>query len=347
MKGVCFEQVGRIAVGDFSDPVVKQSHDAIVRVDVAGLCGSDLHPFFGREVGLDPGTVMGHEFVGEVIAVGDQVQLIQVGDRVCAPFTTNCGHCFYCNRGLTSRCTQGELFGWRENGSGLHGGQASQIRVPLADGTLMKVPAGINDDVALLLGDNLCTGYFAADMLSISPGDVHCVVGCGTVGLLAIVSALQLGATKVIAIDPNEARLGIARSLGATTFTDAKSALDHVHELTEGRGADGVMEIVGLPEAQSLAYRLLRPGGVMSVIGCHCTPNFAFTPSAAYDKNLTYRTGRCPARHYMPLIAKQLADNPIDLSWCMTHRFTIDEAEKAYDVFANRKDNCVKAVIDF
>ena len=347
MKGICFEQVQRVGVRELADPAIEQSRDAIVRVRLAGLCGSDLHPFFGREVGIDPGTVMGHEFVGEVVAMGDEVSSIRIGDRVCAPFTTNCGQCFYCRRGLTSRCVSSELFGWRAAGTGLHGGQATMVRVPLADATLMKVPPEMSDEVALLIGDNLSTGYYAADMVAIRPDGVYVVVGCGTVGLLSIAAAFRLGATNVFAIDPNESRLEIARSLGATGLTDTGQAISAIRDQTDRRGADGVMEVVGLPEAQQLAYELIRPGGTMSVIGCHCTPNFAFSPADAYNKNITFRTGRCPARFYMPRIATELAKDPQDLSWCITHRFTIDQASEAYDVFANRKQGCVKAVFKF
>jgi alcohol dehydrogenase len=345
MRGVCFRGVGHVAVEDLADPVIETPRDAIVRVELAGLCGSDLHPFFGREVGLDPGTVMGHEFVGDVIAVGDSVQSIRVGDRVCAPFTTNCGSCFYCKCGLTARCTAGELFGWRSNGVGLHGCQATMVRVPLADATLMRVPEGMSDEMALLLGDNLSTGYFAAEGVGISDAGVYVVIGCGTVGLLAIVSAVQLGATSVLAIDPEPARLAIAKSLGAVTCSEPDELMRSLHERTDGRGADGVIELVGLPQAQHLAYQAIRPGGTMSVIGCHCSPHFSFSPSDAYNKNLTYRTGRCSARHYMNELAQTLVTKSIDLSWCVTHRFAIDEAVYAYEVFAGRKEGCVKAVL--
>jgi threonine dehydrogenase-like Zn-dependent dehydrogenase len=171
------------------------------------------------------------------------------------------------------------------------------------------------------------------------------VVGCGTVGLLAVVAAFALDATNVIAVDPSQSRLEIARSLGAQTFSDGAQAITAVRDQTDGRGADGVMELVGLPQAQRLAYELVRPGGTMSVIGCHCTPHFAFAPAEAYNKNLTYRTGRCPARFYMSQIAPRLTNEPIDLSWCITHRFAIDQAPQAYDIFANRKDGCIKAVL--
>jgi threonine dehydrogenase-like Zn-dependent dehydrogenase len=219
------------------------------------------------------------------------------------------------------------------------------VRVPLADATLMQVPVGICDETALLLGDNLSTGYFAAEMVGIDPAGLYAVVGCGTVGLLAIQSAMMLGAKRVIAVDPNPARLKIAVALGAQTCDGPEQALQLVRQQTEGRGADGVMEMVGLPAAQRIGYDLVRPGGTMSVIGCHCTPNFAFSPADAYDKNLIYRTGRCPARHYMPLLVERLQRSSLDLSWCVTHRFSIDQGVNAYDIFSGRKDGCIKAVL--
>ncbi len=219
MLGLCFESVEKVALRTLPDSVIEQPTDAVVQVQLAGLCGSDLHPFFGREVGIEPGTVMGHEFVGVVTAVGSEVRTIKTGDRVFAPFTTNCGTCFFCQAGLTSRCQAGELFGWRQNNRGLHGGQAQFVRVPLADGTLMRIPAGMSDDTAILLGDNLSTGYYAAEMVGIQPDGVYAVVGCGTVGLLAITAALRLGANKVFAIDPNESRLALAGRLARSAVT--------------------------------------------------------------------------------------------------------------------------------
>lgn len=350
MQAVCFQSVEKVSVESIINPQIMDPSDAIVEVEIAGLCGSDLHPFFGREQGLDPGTVMGHEFVGRVVQVGDSVRDVSVGDRVFSPFTTNCGQCFYCHRGLSSRCPYGQLFGWRQQGNGLDGCQSELVRVPLADGTLMKVPQQIDSDTALLIGDNLSTGYFGASLVVETDSvdsDTFAVIGCGTVGLLAIASAKRMGAKHVIAVDPNTSRLEIAQRLGADAFADAENAESAILSATDGRGADGVMEFVGLPDAQRVAYRLVRPGGRMSAIGCHCTPNFAFSPAQAYDKNLTYRTGRCPARSYMDHLPGELANKPMDLSWCITHRFGIDDAVEAYDTFAYRKDGCIKAVLEF
>jgi alcohol dehydrogenase len=344
MKAICFNAVEDVSLQTLNDPHIETSTDAIVRIQTAGLCGSDFHPFFGREPGLDPGTVMGHEFVGEVIAVGSEVKMA-IGSRVCAPFTTNCGSCFYCNSGLTSRCEHGQLFGWRQSNHGLHGGQAELVRVPLADSTLIVVPDGISNDVALLVGDNLSTGRYCAELADITAGHTYAIVGCGTVGLLALASARQLGAV-LIAVDPVASRRSLARQIRAQTCAP-EAAEQVVAEATDGRGVDGVMELVGLPEAQRLAYRLVRPGGTMSVIGCHCTPHFSFSPADAYDKNLTYRTGRCPARHYMPILFQELAQSTIDLSWCVTHRFSPSAAKTAYDVMSRQRDGCIKAVFDF
>lgn len=347
MKGICFEEVGRVAVLELPDPVIDSPRDAIVQVRVAGLCGSDLHPFLGRELGLDPGTVMGHEMVGTVVEVGDEAgKHLEIGDSVFVPFSTSCGSCYYCRAGLTSRCETGQLFGWRSHGTGLHGCQSELVRVPLADSSLMKIPDGVTPDAALLLGDNFSTGFYCAEMANLEPGQTCVVIGCGTVGQLCILAARSMGVDNVIAVDLVEQRRRQAQSHGAVALAP-DAAASEVFNRTRGRGADAVMELVGLPEAQSLAFQLIRPGGVMSVIGCHCTPSFAFSPVDAYDKNLTYRTGRCPARAYMDRLTSRVASGEFDLGGFVTHRFDVEQAEEAYNVFSNRKDGCIKAVIEF
>ncbi|MEZ6093194.1 MAG: alcohol dehydrogenase catalytic domain-containing protein [Pirellulaceae bacterium] len=346
MKAVCFNGIGQVISQNIEDPAILEENDAIVSIETAGLCGSDLHPFWGREAGLDLGTVMGHEFVGTVVETGKAVSKVSVGDRVFAPFSTSCGECFYCESGLNSRCPKGQLFGWRSNGMGLHGGQGQFVRVPLANGSLMRVPDGLTNDAALLLGDNFSTGYFCAELAEVKPGGTYAVIGCGTVGLLCVMSAIAMGATNVVAIDRVPSRLAIAKELGASIFDNENEAFEYLGKLTNGRGADAVMELVGMPEAQRLAYRLLRPGGILSVIGCHCSEHFSFSPVDAYDKNLTYRTGRCPARHYMDLLSNRVAIGEFDLSRFITHRFQLDDCVRAYDVFSNRRDGCLKAVFN-
>ena len=346
IKGICFDGVERVSTHELPEPQITHPTDAIVRVSLAGLCGSDLHPYFGREIGLDPGTVMGHELVGVVVATGDQVMRVQTGDRVFAPFSTNCGVCYYCRIGLTSRCESGQLFGWVQDGRGLEGCQSEFVRVPMADATLMIAPQELSDEAALLLGDNFSTGYYCAEMAAVNADGVYAVIGCGTVGQLAILAAKSLGARNLVAVDLIAERRDAAEKLGAIPCAPDE-ALQLVHEMSEGRGADSVMELVGMPAAQSLAYQLIRPGGIMSVIGCHCTPGFAFSPVEAYDKNLTYRTGRCPARYYMSRLTNRVASGEFEMGSFVTHRFGIEDSIRAYDVFSKRLDGCVKAVIEF
>lgn len=347
MQGVCFRAPGVVAWDAVPDPQLQQATDAIVAVELAGLCGSDLHPFSGREVGLDPGTVMGHEFVGRVLEVGGDVRAVRVGDRVYAPFSTSCGRCVPCLGGLTSRCERGQLFGWRNGGAGLHGGQAERVRVPLADGTLKPVPEGLSAEAALLLGDNFSTACFCADLADIDPDGVTVIIGSGSVGLLGIVAAKMAGARKIVAVDPVLERRMRAASLGALAVAPGPDVTEAVASIGGSRGADSVMEFVGLPAAQRLAWEVIRPGGVMAVIGCHSAPSFAFSPAEAYDKNLTYRTGRCPARHYMDRLTDRVVDELPHIAQVVTHRFDPADCVRAYDVFAHQRDGCVKAVFEF
>lgn len=347
MQGCCFLDVKQVRTQPLADPAIQNSLDAIVQVEMAGLCGSDLHPFFGRETGLDVGTVMGHEFVGKVIEIGSDVTHLKVGDRVSCPFSTNCGDCFYCNIGLTSRCLDNQLFGWRQDAKGLHGGQAEFVLVPNANGSLVPLGDSVSNETALLLGDNLSTGFYCAEMAAINSDGVYLVIGCGTVGLLTILAAQYLGAKRIVAFDLIPERLKMAEQLGASTAFTEEAALHEIRSATNGRGADGVMELVGLLPAQQFAYQAIRPGGIMSTIGCHCTPDFGFSPTDAYDKNITYRTGRCPARYYMDQLLPKLNELPMDIGSLITHQFSLSESEKAYDVFSNRKDGCVKAAFSF
>ena len=344
IKAVCFSGVEQVSYRELGNLQIVSDDDAIVRVTTAGLCGSDLHPYFGRELGIDQGTILGHEFVGEVVATGANVQSLNNGDRVACPFTTNCGTCRMCQLGLTARCEEGQLFGWREKGKGLHGGQATHVRVPLADSTLMKLSHETSDEIAILMGDNLCTAYFATQLADLNQKDAIAVVGCGTVGLLAIQWARSLGVERVLAIEPNSHRRQMAGQLGAITASDLQQFKSLTEEATEGYGVDSVMEFVGLPDAQRTAFEVVRPGGTLASIGCHCTPHLSFSPSEAYDKNLTYRTGRCSASHYMETVQQMSASSNMDLSWCITHQFSLDQASEAYATFANRTDHCIKAV---
>lgn len=345
MRAITFQGVEKLAYEDVPDPGLVEDGDVVVRVSAAGICGSDLHPYFGRETGLDVGTVMGHELVGEVVEVGAAVRDLRMGDRVVAPFTTSCGACFYCSTGLTARCRRGQLFGWVEGGRGLHGAQAEYVRVPLADGTLLPVPEGLDEAVALLAGDILSTAAFGADMAAVGEGDVVVVVGCGPVGLLAIRTALGRGARAVVAVDRVASRLETAGRFGATAVDADGDPRVVVDELTEGRGADGAIEAVGAAPATRTAADLLRPGGRLAALGVHTEPHLALSPGELYDRNLTYAAGRCPARHYMPASLELAARDGELIGSLISHRLPLDEGVDAYRRFAAREPGWNKVVL--
>lgn len=346
MNAITFQGVERLAYEQVPDPSLLEPTDALVRVTAAGICGSDLHPYFGRERGLDRGTVMGHELLGEVVEVGPDVRAVRRGDRVVAPFSTSCGDCFYCRTGLTARCTRGQLFGWVQEGRGLHGAQAELVRVPLADGTLVPVPEGLDDAVALLAGDILSTAAFGADLAGVAGGDLVVVVGCGPVGLLAIRTALGRGARAVIAVDGVPSRLALAERFGATPADYLRTdVVALVRERSEGRGADAAIEAVGSPEATRMAADVVRMGGVLAAVGVHTEPHLALSPAEIYDRNLRYAAGRCPARHYLPqALQTAVRDEPL-LATLISHRLPLAEGVEGYRRFAAREAGWAKVVL--
>lgn len=346
MKALVFNGVEDIRHETVTDPRIESPHDVIVKVSQAAICGSDLHPYYGREEGLDAGTVMGHEFSGEVVEVGSEVNNFKVGDRIASPFTTNCGTCFYCTTGLTCRCERGQLFGWVQEGKGLQGAQAEFVRVPMADATLMYLPPTIDDELGLMLGDILPTGFFAANGADIKADGTYAVIGCGPVGLMALVCARYLGAQKVYALDMVPERLAMAESLGAIPVNVGKEdPCSVLAAATQGRGADAVMELVGSESAARLAYDLIRPGGTISVAGVHTSPHFAFSPAQAYDKNITYRVGRCPARFYMERVLPLAAEMGKSLRDIISHRIPLAEGRRGYQIFAGKQECCTKVML--
>ncbi len=347
MKALTFHGKHNIQYESIADPEIIEPTDVIVKVKVCAICGSDLHAYHEHEKGLDHGTAMGHEFAGEIVAIGKEVKTLRTGDVVMSPFTTSCGNCFYCKIGLTCRCIHGQLFGWREQNSGLHGGQAEYVRVPLADSSLMKIPEGISFDEGLLLGDILSTGFFCAKQAEIKPTNTYVVIGCGPVGLLAILGAIEYGAEKIFAIDTVPERLTMAQKFGATTINVADvKASEIIKEETGGRGADAVMEAVGNSATNRLAYDLIRPGGIISAVGVCTDLHLPFSPTEAYNKNITYKVGRCPARFMMEYLVPVVQQQKYNITSIISHRMKLSEGMHGYDIFANKKDDCLKVVME-
>jgi threonine dehydrogenase-like Zn-dependent dehydrogenase len=346
LKALTFHGKQNIHYENIPDPIIEHPLDAIIKVKLSAICGSDLHIYHKREMGLDVGTVMGHEFVGEIIKIGDEVKNFKIGDDVFTPFTTNCGDCFFCKKDLPCRCTKGQLFGWVQNGKGLHGGQAEYVRVPLADSTLIKYTENITPEEALLLGDILSTGYYCADMACINPKGTYVVIGCGPVGLLAIVSAKELGAKTIYAIDSVDYRLEQAKNFGAIPINfKTENSKDLIFEATEKRGADAVLEVVGSANAGRAAFDLVRPGGIISTVGVHTEKYLDFSPVEAYDKNITFKTGRCPARYYGEKLIPLVEKKKYDLSSIISHRMLLRHGVEGYRLFDQKLDNCTKVIL--
>lgn len=347
MKALTFHGVQRIRYESIADPVLESPTDVLVKVQLCAICGSDLHVYNGSEKGCDHSTAMGHEFVGEVLEVGSEVKTLKPGQTVMSPFSTSCGQCEFCLRGLTSRCVQSQLFGWRQNNKGLHGGQSEFVRVPLADSTLMSVPATLPLEHALLLGDVIPTGYFCAYQADIRPDRTYVVLGCGAVGLMAIAGAFQLGATSVIAVDTIPERLNIAETFGARVlnarYTDVSN---DIRQLTKGYGADAVLEAVGSNVTLGLAYSLVKPGGIISMVGVNNESTLPFSPSDAYNKNLTFKVGRCPARFLMEKLLPSVESKEFNYSAIISHRLELKDGVDAYSMFSSRDNHCVKVVLN-
>jgi threonine dehydrogenase-like Zn-dependent dehydrogenase len=262
MKALTWHGKGDIRCDSVPDPEIKEGRDAIIKVTSCAICGSDLHIYDGMIPSMKRGDVLGHETMGEVVAVGKNNKKLKVGDRVVVPFTISCGECFFCQRGFYSGCERSNpnheaaekvwghspagLFGYSHMLGGFPGGQAEYLRVPFADVGPLKIPDGFSDDQVLFLSDIFPTGYMAADFCNIQHGDTIAIWGCGPVGQFAIRSAFLLGAERVIAIDTVPERLTLAQTAGAETLDFKKEDIySRIQELTHGRGADACIDAVG------------------------------------------------------------------------------------------------------
>jgi 2-desacetyl-2-hydroxyethyl bacteriochlorophyllide A dehydrogenase len=336
MRAVTFQAPGEVRVDDVPEPHLSSADEAIVQVEASGVCGSDLHIYHGR-VAIEPGFVLGHEYVGTVTAVGDEVGTVAVGDRVLGTYSTACGECFFCRRGDFHKCDNGRVFGHGATLGSLQGAQAEQLLVPHADLTLRKVPQGMSDEVALFAGDVMGTGYHAVVECDVEPGAVVAVLGLGPVGLCAVQAALSEGAGSVVAVDTVAERLDIARSLGAEavhlTEEDPRAA---VKGLTDGRGADATIDAVGHPDALELACRLTRKAGTVSATGVYAE-RIDFHMGIVWIKALTLRTGHANVIKHVDPVLERLASGALDPAPLVTHHMSLDDAAEAYDVYDRRE----------
>ncbi|MDQ1514559.1 MAG: alcohol dehydrogenase [Actinomycetota bacterium] len=343
MKALVYHGPGVKAWEDVPEPTILSDTDAIVRVDAVTICGSDLHILKGDVPAVTDGRILGHEAVGTVEAVGAGVKTVKIGDRVLVSCITSCGACRFCREGRYGQCLGGG--GWIL-GHKIDGTQAEYVRVPFADTSTYPVPAGVADEQILMLADILPTGYEVGVLNgTVQPGDVVAVVGAGPVGLAAIMGARLFSPSHIVAIDLADSRLEAAKQFGADVVVNnaREDAEAVVADLTGGLGADVTIEAVGLPATFEQAVRLARPGGHIANIGVHGEP-VTLHLEELWIRDVTITTGLVDT-YTTPTLLRLVMSHQLDAARFVTHHFTLDQFEKAYDVFARAGDTGALKVV--
>jgi threonine dehydrogenase-like Zn-dependent dehydrogenase len=387
MRATCWHGTKSVRVDEVPEPKILNQRDAIVRITRTAICGSDLHLYNGFVPTMRSGDVLGHEFMGEVVETGSAVSNIAKGDRVVVPFPIACGHCAQCERELYSLCENSNpnawmaekmwgyspcgIFGYSHMLGGYAGGQAEYARVPFADVGPLKVPDSLDDEQVLFLSDIFPTGYMAAEVCNIQPGDTIAVWGCGPVGQFAIKSAYLLGAERVIAIDRFPYRLDWARErAGAETINYAEVDIyEALEEMTGGRGPDSCIDAVGMeghspgvmgaydrvktammmetdrPVALRQAILACRSGGTVSVAGVYSGFIDKFPMGAVVNRSLTIKSGQTHVHRYMRPLMERIERGEIDPRFVISHRVRLEDAPEMYQVFNNKEEECMKVVL--
>ncbi len=382
MKAVVYHRPGHVEVNNVDDPKIEDSQDTILRVTSTAICGSDLHIYNGFFPQLKD-MVMGHEFMGVVEETGREVNNIRRGDRVVVPFPVACGACFFCQHGLPGHCEKsnpkhygpegaslsekgGGLFGYTDLYGGYAGGQAEYVRVPYANFGPRKVPETFQDEEVLFLSDIFPTGYSAIDWAGVKGGETVAVFGCGPVGLMAQKVATLLGANRVIGVDIQEYRLATARDTAKSETINAQEVdpVKAIRDLTDGRGADVCVDAVGMEADRNIADKLgniwraeigstkvlencisaARRGGFVSVVGVYGIP-YKFPVGQAFDKGIKLAFGQAPVQKYIDQLMSLIDGGKIKLDDIITHRLPLEQAPHAYEIFSEKKEDCVKVVL--
>ena len=392
MRALTWQGTGKVSVEKVPDPVIQEPTDAVVRITSTAICGSDLHLYDVLGMYIDQGDILGHEPMGVVEEVGSAVTHIRPGDRVVIPFNISCGHCWMCSRGYFAQCEttqvkdQGKgaaLFGYTKLYGQVPGGQAEYLRVPQAHFGPIKVPDGHPDERYLFLSDVLTTSWQAAKYADIRPGDTVFVTGLGPIGQMCARIARHLGAEQVIASDNTPERLAMASRHGVEVLDT--SEIDDVPaavlDMTSGRGADGVIEAVGmeahgspfqaaavkaagmLPDALArtavakvgvdrmaalnTAFAAVRRAGTVSIIGVYGGQIDPMPMMDLFDKGVTLRMGQAHVKRWvddiMPLLTGD--GDPLGVDDLVTHRLPLEDAPHAYEIFKNKEDGCIKVVL--
>lgn len=386
MKAAVIHGPGSIRYDTVDDPQLKEQDDIIIKVTSTAICGSDLHIYSGGFPQPRP-MVLGHEFMGIVEEAGKGVSKFKPGDRVIVPFPIACGHCFFCNHELPGHCehsnpehygpeggvmTQkgGALFGYTDLYGGYDGGQAQYVRVPYANFGPRLAPDGFSDEQLLFLTDIFPTGYTGIDWGGVKGGETVAIFGAGPVGLMTAKAARLRGAERVIVVDTLEYRLDKARvAAGAETIRwkdGPKEVVEQIRAMTQGRGADVVVDAVGFEPDRDLIDRAkavinfekgsvkvleacmsaVRRGGTVSVLGVYPTYYDNFPVGQFFDKGIILKGGQAPAQKYIDELLGYVVEGKVRLDDIISHRLPLSQIAHAYDIFKKREDDCVKVVLD-
>jgi alcohol dehydrogenase len=338
MKALVYHGPGRKSWDEVPDPVLTDATDAVVRIDSTTICGTDLHILKGDVPTVTEGRILGHEGVGTVVAVGPSVRNYVAGDRVIISCISSCGVCSYCRSGNPSHCLADEGasgIGWIL-GHLIDGTQAELVRIPFADNSLHKLPAGVADDAGLLLSDILPTGFeIGVQYGRVKPGDTVAVVGAGPVGLAVIATAALYGAAQVIAIDLDDNRLEVAQTVGATHGVNSGAAdwKEQVLALTDGYGVDVAVEAVGLAATFDMCTQLVRPGGSIANVGVHGRA-VQLHLQELWIKNINISMGLVNTTT-LGMLLKLVAQHKLPVERFITHKFALDDVVSAYETFGN------------
>jgi alcohol dehydrogenase len=346
MKAATYHGPGDIRIEERVDPDIEEPTDAIVRITHTAICGSDLWPYRGADE-YDEGTPIGHEPMGIVEEVGAAVRHVQPGDRVFAPFGISCGQCEFCRKGLHTSCVNGGFW----DGLGVGGAQAEKLRVPLANGTLVRVPDRYADDedtleALLPLTDVMGTGHHAAVSADVGAGDTAVVVGDGAVGLCGVLASKRLGAERIIAVGHHEDRLELAEEFGATETVSSRGedAIETITELTHG-GANHVLECVGAQSALETAAQVVRPGGNIGYVGVPHVESPEFVEQLFF-KNASFTGGPAPVRAYAEELMTDVVQGTLDPSPIFTKTVDLDDVPEGYRAMDGREAVKVMVKLD-
>ena len=333
MKASVYHGEGDIRVEEVEDPEIENPEDVVIRVTHTCICGSDLWFYRGQQ-DQEEGSVVGHEPMGIVEEVGEDVTSLKEGDRVISPFSMSCGECEFCRKGIHTAC---ENAGFFEKGA-----QSEKMRIEHADGTLVKVPERYKDNEKVLkkllpLTDVMGTGHHAAVCADVEAGDTAVVIGDGAVGLCAVAASKRLGAERIIAVGHHEDRLEVAKEMGATDVVSSRGeeAINEVMELTNG-GANHVLECVGNDSSLETAAQIVRPGGNIGYVGVPHLESTDFV-NTMFRKNVSFEGGPAPVRNYLEELMKDVLQGNLDPSPVLDKTVDLEEVPEGYEAMDNRE----------